>query len=118
VDLLSIKLDERPRNADIVKTYSVNQYVFNPTQVLYVDLHNDDWQKTCTREGDNKAITQSYVKSDALQFISLLPNDSVCYLISGFDDYVIKSYMPLGAKYLEALNQELLRTTNTQGVIL
>ena len=118
VDLLPIKLDEHPRNAAISKEHSINEYLFNPTQVLYVDLHNDDWQKTCTREGDSKAITQSYVKSDALQFVSLLPDNSVCYLISGFDDYVIKSYMPLGAKYLEALNQQLLRTTKSQGVIL
>jgi len=115
VDLLEFKeIDEdiiTSRKAELIKE-RWNAYLFNPKNMIYVDISNRD--KELTHE---RWINQLYVKDDSLRFIALLPDNSTNYVISWFDDYIIKSHTDLWGEYLDHLVNEIKRTTKKGWIV-
>jgi len=89
-----------------------NWYIFSPKHAIYVDLHNHD-----SNIINERWIKETKVKDDSLRFLALLPNDCANYILSWFDDLVMKSYLPLGKEYLNHLTDEITRTMEKGWII-
>lgn len=87
-------------------------YVFNPQSMMYVDLFNRDLGNI-----NKRWIKEIHIKDDSLRFVSLLPDNCANYIVSWFDNDIIKEYLPLGEKYMDYLTNEITRTTK-QGWIV
>jgi hypothetical protein len=114
-DLLEFKeIDESilwSRKLDLIKE-RWNDYLFSPKNMIYVDVSNRDNEVVHERW-----INQLYVKNDGLRFVSLLPDNSTNYVVSWFDDYIIKSHTDLGNEYVKYLISEILRTTKKNWIV-
>lgn len=93
-----------------------DEYLFSPLHMVYVDLLNKEEVSVCDR-GEEK-IDVTHIRSDVLQYISLLPDNSVQYILSWIDEYIINNSHMLGAEYLNKLNKEIYRTTKKWWLIV
>ena len=117
VDLLSFK-----KNLDTHKIHGSvtlkedEDWCLYPENLLYVDSQNESNQHTQIER--NWKLTDVYkLISDALLFVSLLPDNTVNYVLSGVDNIIINANNPLWRKYVDHLNSEIYRTTKEWGII-
>lgn len=92
------------------------EYAFYPQTLICVDVQNEDNQHD--QKQRNWETTDVYkLVSDALLFLSLLPDNAVHYVLSGVDGFIINAEYQLWRDYIQLLNQEIYRTTKQWGMI-
>jgi len=115
--LIDIGGGQNDAMADLAKISGVETYI-NVDESLRgeYDLSktipgNYDYQRI-PEEERARPMTDILVKADALDFVSRVPSDTVCFAVNGMDFYVLED-----ADYRRALMGELIRTTKPGGIL-
>ncbi len=108
-------IQEALKDEILVDIFSGNTFNPNnfsePKATFYVDKYGDPNERV---EKDGKY----HIKQDALQFLCLLPNESVNLAMNGVDPFVINFFdRGPGEEYMKALKTEIDRTMKKGGVL-
>lgn len=95
---------------EIAKKYNLDEYKISPSSLMYVDIMNKNTHTTVHRD-DNRTIDVHAIWSDALLFLSLLPDNSISYILSGVDNCIIDTSTSFWKKYIAELHKQISRTT-------